>query len=217
MDQLTRRHVQTLWDYMHMDMTLEPSDLIVGFGCYNEDIALRAAQLYHDGYANRILFTGGLGRNTKQMWTEPEADRFARVAINAGVPPQDILIENQSTNTAENILFTRKMVQDLPIRRIIGIHKPFMERRLFAAMGVYWPEMDCIITSPQVSIEEYVHLSEAQGLDEKRVIEVLVGDFQRIDAYAKRGYQLPQHIPEQVWQAFDALVSMGYTHDLVAE
>lgn len=215
MDQLTRRHVQTLWDYMHMDMTLEPSDLIVGFGCYNEDIALRAAQLYHDGYAKQILFTGGLGRNTKQMWTEPEADRFARIAIEAGVPPQDILIENQSTNTAENILFIRKMLADRPIRRIIGIHKPFMERRLFAAMGVYWPEMDCIITSPQVSIEEYIRLSEAQGLDEKRVIEVLVGDFQRIDAYAKRGYQIPQHIPEPVWQAFDALVSMGYTHDLV--
>lgn len=215
MDQLTRRHVQTLWDYMHMDMTLEPSDLIVGFGCYNEDIALRAAQLYHGGYAKQILFTGGLGRNTKQMWTEPEADRFARIAIEAGVPPQDILIENQSTNTAENILFTRKMLADRPIRRIIGIHKPFMERRLFAAMGVYWPEMDCIITSPQVSIEEYIRLSEAQGLDEKRVIEVLVGDFQRIDAYAKRGYQIPQHIPEPVWQAFDALVSMGYTHDLV--
>lgn len=215
MDQLTRRHVRTLWDYMHMDMTLEPSDLIVGFGCYNEDIALRAAQLYHDGYAKQILFTGGLGRNTKQMWTEPEADRFARIAIEAGVPPQDILIENQSTNTAENILFTRNMLADRSIRRIIGIHKPFMERRLFAAMGVYWPEMDCIITSPQVSIEEYIRLSEAQGLDEKRVIEVLVGDFQRIDAYAKRGYQIPQHIPEPVWQAFDALVSMGYTRDLV--
>ena len=215
MDQLTRRYVQTLWDYMHMDMPLEASDLIVGFGCYNEDIALRAAQLYHGGYAKQILFTGGLGRNTKQMWTEPEADRFARIAIEAGVPPQDILIENQSTNTAENILFTRKMLADRPIRRIIGIHKPFMERRLFAAMGVYWPEMDCIVTSPQVSIEEYIRLSEAQGLDDKRVIEVLVGDFQRIDAYAKRGYQIPQHIPEPVWHAFDALVSMGYTHDLV--
>lgn len=215
MDQLTRRHVQTLWDYMHLNMPLEPSDLIVGFGCYNEDIALRCAQLYHEGYAGQILFTGGLGRNTKQMWTEPEADRFARIAIEAGVPPEDIRIENQSTNTAENILFTQRMLRGQPIRQIIGVHKPFMERRLFAAMGVYWPEMKCIITSPQVTIEEYLRLSEAQGLDEKRVIEVLVGDFQRIDAYAKRGFQLPQHIPEPVRTAFDALVALGYTHDLV--
>lgn len=215
MDEITRRNVQILWDYMHMNMKLEKSDLIVGFGCYNEDIALRCAQLYHDGYAGQILFTGGLGRNTKQMWTEPEADRFARIAIDAGVPPEAILIENKSTNTAENILFTRQMLQDRQIRQIIGVHKPFMERRLFAAMGVYWHEMKCIITSPQVTIDEYVRLSAKQGLDEKRVIEVLVGDFQRIDAYAKRGFQLPQHIPQPVWDAFDALVRMGYTHDLV--
>lgn len=215
MDRNTYLHVQTLWDYMHMDMKPEPSDLIVGFGCYNEEIALRAAQLYHQGYAPKLLFTGGLGRNTKQMWTETEADRFARIAVSAGVPEEAILIENQSSNTAENILFTKRMLAGQPIRQIIGIHKPFMERRLHAAMGVYWPELRCIVTSPQLSIEEYIRLSTMQGLGEKRVIEILVGDFQRIDAYAKRGYQIPQQIPDAVWDSFHALVSQGYTNDLV--
>ncbi len=215
MDQTVYQHVQTLWAYMHMNMPLEKADCIVGFGCYNEQIALRAAELYHQGYAPKILFTGGLGRNTKDMWTEPEAQRFARIAISAGVPRDAILIEDRSTNTAENILFTKEMLSDQQIHQIIGIHKPFMERRLHAAMGVYWPEMKCIITSPQVSIEEYVRQSTLEGLDETRVIEVLVGDFQRIDVYAKRGYQLPQQIPESAWNAFHALVKLGYTSDLV--
>ncbi len=215
MDQTVYAQVQTLWDYMHMHMALEKSDIIVGFGCYNEEIALRAAELYHQGYAPQILFTGGLGRNTKEMWTESEAERFARIAISAGVPEDAILIENKSTNTAENILFTKSMLADREIHQMIGIHKPFMERRLYAAMGVYWPEMKCIITSPQLSIEEYIRLSQRQGLDEKRVIEVLVGDFQRIDAYAKRGFQIPQEIPQSAWDAFRTLVDCGYTHDLV--
>ena len=43
---------------------------------------------------------------------------------------------------------------------------------------------------------------------------MLVGDFQRMDLYAKKGYQIPQEIPDTVWSAFYALVEMGYTAQL---
>ena len=215
MEPIVYDNVKVLWDYMHMDMPLTKADVIVGFGCYNEEIALRAAELYREGWADLVLFTGGLGRNTREMWTRSEAERFADVAMAAGVPADRILIENRSTNTAENILFTKKMLEGRNIRKMIGIHKPFMERRLYAAMGVYWPEMDCIITSPQESIEEYTALSVKAGMSEKRVIEVLVGDFQRIEVYADRGYQTRQEIPPEAWEAFRSLVSMGYTRELI--
>ena len=215
MDHKVKECVDVLWDYMNLHMEPEKAQVIVGFGCYNEEIALRCAELYLQGYAPRVLFSGGLGRNTKQMWTEPEARRFAALAAAAGVPEEKILIEDQSTNSAENILFTRRILEGMGIHRILGVHKPFMERRVHAAMGVYWPEMDCILTSPQVTIQEYVELSTAQGLSEKRVIEILVGDFQRIDVYAKKGFQTPQQIPEEAWQSFHALVKMGYDRELV--
>lgn len=217
MNETVYRHVETLWNYMKLDMPLAKADCIVGFGCYNEEIALRAAELYHQGYAPKVLFTGGLGRNTKEMWTVSEAERFAAIAVKAGVPEADILIENKSTNTAENILFTKELLaaQGMEITSIIGIHKPFMERRLHAAMGVYWPQMQAFITSPQVTIEEYIRLSTAQGLEEKRVIEVLVGDYQRIDIYARKGYQLPQPFSPEAQAAFEALVALGYTRELV--
>ena len=217
MNETVYQHVNALWDYMKLDMPLQKADCIVGFGCYNEEIALRAAELYHQGYAPKVLFTGGLGRNTKEMWTVSEAERFAAIAVKAGVPEKNILIENKSTNTAENILFTKELFSALgmEVDSIIGIHKPFMERRLHAAMGVYWPEMKAVITSPQVSIEEYIRLSTAQGLDEKRVIEVLVGDYQRIDIYARKGYQLPQPFCADAQAAFEALVALGYIRELV--
>ena len=43
---------------------------------------------------------------------------------------------------------------------------------------------------------------------------VYVGDFQRMDLYAKKGYQLPQHIPENAWEAFYSLVAMCYDKQL---
>ena len=208
--------LQVIWDYLGLHQQPEKADVIVGFGNFNTDIARRAAELYHQGYAPKILFTGGLGRNTEGLLPEPEAVRFARVAMECGVPKEDILLEDKSANTKENIEFTRKLLEELriPHDRILGVHQPFMERRITAAMGVYWPELDFSITSPQVSIPEYLQRAKEQGISENASISVIVGDFQRMDLYAKLGYQLPQHIPEEAWQAFHQLVAMGYDKQL---
>jgi len=209
-------HLQIIWNYLCLNQTPQQADVIVGFGNFNTDIARRAAELYHQGYAPKILFTGGLGRNTEGLLPEPEAVRFARVAMECGVPKKDILLEDKSANTKENIEFTRQLLEEqgIPHYRILGVHQPFMERRITAAMGVYWPELDFSVTSPQVSIPEYLQRAKEQGISENASISVIVGDFQRMDLYAKLGFQLPQHIPEEAWQAFRQLVAMGYDRQL---
>ena len=208
--------LQVIWDYLCLNRQPEKADCIVGFGNFNDNIARRAAQLYREGYAPKVLFTGGLGRNTEGLLTEPEAVRFAKVAISCGVPECDILIESRSTNTKENIEFTRAMLEEagLPHEHILGVHQPFMERRIAAAVGVYWPELHFSVTSPQVSIPAYLADAKKQGITEHAAVSVIVGDFQRMDLYAKKGYQLPQHIPQEAWQAFHALVSLGYDSQL---
>lgn len=208
--------LQTIWDYLCLHQPPQKADCIVGFGNFNTNIARRAAELYHLGLAPKILFTGGLGRNTEGLLPEPEAVRFAKVAISCGVPEADILIEDKSTNTKENIEFTREMLEKagVPHDRILGVHQPFMERRIRAAVGVYWPELDFSVTSPQVTVPEYLADAKKQGITENAAVSVIVGDFQRMDLYAKKGYQLPQHIPEEAWAAFHKLVAMGYDKQL---
>ena len=208
--------LQVLWDYLGMHQVPEKVDCIVGFGNFNDNIARRAAELYLQGYAPKVLFTGGLGRNTEGLLPEPEAVRFARTAMECGVPEKDIILEDRSTNTAENILFTREKLRELGLAhgKILGVHQPFMERRITAAMGVYWPELDFRVTSPQVTIPEYLADSQKQGITENAAVSVIVGDFQRMDLYAKKGYQLPQDIPEEAWQAFHKLVEMGFDKQL---
>ena len=208
--------LQVIWDYLCLKEPLEKADCIVGFGNFNTDIARRAAEAYHAGYAPKVLFTGGLGRNTEGLLPEPEAVRFAKVAMACGVPECDIILEPHSTNTKENILFTREKLEALgvPHDRILGVHQPFMERRIKAAMGVYWPELHFQVTSPQVTIREYLDAAEKQGVSHEASVSVIVGDFQRMDLYARLGYQLPQHIPEQAVEAFHILVEMGYDKQL---
>ena len=208
--------LQVIWDYLCLNEPLQKADCIVGFGNFNTDIACRAAELYHAGFATKVLFTGGLGRNTEGLLPEPEAVRFAKAAMEAGVPEADIILEPDSTNTKENILFTREKLEKLglPHERILGVHQPFMERRIKAAMGVYWPELDFQVTSPQVTIAQYLERAGQQGVSPNASVSVIVGDFQRMDLYAKLGYQLPQHIPEAAWAAFHQLVEMGFDQQL---
>ena len=208
--------LQIIWDYLGMHQEPVKADVIVGFGNFNTDIARRAAELYHQGYAPKILFTGGLGRNTKKLMTEPEAVRFAKVAMECGVPEKDIILEDKSENTKDNIVFTRELLekQGIPHNHILGVHQPFMERRIVAAMGVYWPEQSFSVTSPQVTIPEYLERAKQQGMTENASVSVIVGDFQRIDLYADLGYQLPQYIPPEAWMAYHTLVSMGFDTQL---
>ena len=208
--------LQILWDYLGMHQTPAKADCIVGFGNFNTNNARRAAELYHQGYAPKILFTGGLGRNTTHLFTEPEAVRFAKVAMECGVPEEDIILEDRSTNTKENIDFMREIFekQGIPHGHVLGVHQPFMERRIVAALGIYWPELNFTVTSPQITIPEYLASAKEQVMTENASISVIVGDFQRIELYAKLGYQTPQVIPEECWDAYHKLVAMGYDKQL---
>ena len=208
--------LQVIWDYLGMHQTPQKADIIVGFGNFNTDIARRAAELYHQGYAPKILFTGGLGRNTEGMLPEPEAHRFAKVAMECGVPEADIILEDKSRNTKENIDFTRALLEEgnIPHSHILGVHQPFMERRITAAMGVYWPGQSFTVTAPQVTIPYYLERAKQQGITENASVSVIVGDFQRIELYAKLGYQLPQYIPPEAWEAYRKLVAMGFDKQL---
>lgn len=214
MDYLT--HLQVLWDYLQLHQTPRKADVIVGFGNFNTDIARRAAQLYLEGYAPKILFTGGLGRNTEGLLPEPEAVRFGKVALEMGVPEADILLEDRSRNTAENIRFTRALLEaeNIPHGHVLGVHQPFMERRIAAAMGAYWPELSFSVTSPQVTIPEYLGRAKNQGITENAAVSVIVGDFQRMELYAQKGWQVPQEIPTEAWTAFEALVELGFDKQL---
>ena len=88
-----------LWDYHHMHHTPAPSDCILVLGSVDLRVADRGAELYLQGLAPFIIFSGGLGNITRQKWSEPEADQMARIALDRGVPSEAIFIENKSANT----------------------------------------------------------------------------------------------------------------------
>jgi|SRR6185312_11673927 len=204
-----------LWNYHQMNHVLAKSDCILALGSHDLRVADRVAELYHQGLAPLVIMSGGLGNFTQEIWTEPEADKFATIAIEKGVPEEAILIENKSTNTGENILFTQKLLKEkgLNPQSFIVVQKPYMERRSYATFKKHWPDKKLMVTSPQISFETY----PTAEIPLERVIHIMVGDLQRIKYYPEKGFQIYQEIPDEVWQAYEKLVKLGFDLHLMKE
>lgn len=217
MDHQIRALAETLWNYHLMKHQVAKADAILVLCSHDERVAERGAQLFLEGWAPLIIFSGGQGEITRRLWSEPEAERFARIAMNLNVPRECILVETKSTNTGENVQFTRKLLAEkgLDPQTFIVVQKPYMERRAYATFRRYWPDKEVIVTSPQVSFDEYVAEYTNSSLTVNDVIGIMVGDLQRIKFYPALGYQIAQDIPDEVWAAYEALVRAGYDKYLV--
>ena len=218
MDARIRALAETIWRYHHLNHQLSPADAILVLCSHDTVVAKRAAELFLQGLAPLLILAGGLGTITRQLWREPEADQFARIAAAMGVPGDRMLIENRSTNTGENVLFTKQLLAGKGIdpHTFIVVQKPYMERRGYATFKKLWPEKELLVTSPQVSLDEYLARYSNESLSKDDVVSIMVGDLQRLRVYPDKGFQIPQEIPDDVWRAYEELVEAGFDRHLIA-
>lgn len=204
--------IKILWDYMKSNQNIEKADCIIGLGCEDLNIAKVAVDLYNKGYSNKIIFSGGLGKVTRNIWNEPEANKFAEYAIENGVPKESIFIENKSTNTGDNFRFTKELIKQkgLEVKSCIVVCKPYVEKRVEATLKQIIPECKGIVTSQDIEFEQYCNQYENEIGNRDEVIEDLVASVERMKVFAERGWQVQMDIPNTVWQAHEDLVKMGY-------
>jgi uncharacterized SAM-binding protein YcdF (DUF218 family) len=208
--------VQTLWDYHQLNQTPREADIIFVLGSHDLRVAEYGAALFLKGLAPWIVFSGGIaheGDLLKTGWELSEAETFAQIAEVAGVPRSRMIRECKAKNTGENVLFTEEILQaeKIPYDRILAVQKPYMERRAFATLKVYWPDTDITVCSPPLSLDEYPN----EKISREEMIHIMVGDLQRIAEYPLRGFQIAQIIPEEVMSAYKYLMQAGYTGHLL--
>jgi uncharacterized SAM-binding protein YcdF (DUF218 family) len=204
---------RVLWDYMRMGHEPEPCDVILVLGSNDTRVAEHAARLFLRGLAPKILFSGNVGVLTRHLFAKPEAEVFADVARGLGVPEEAMLLEPRSTNTGENIRFSREVLAErgLEPERFLVVQKPYMERRAYATFMKQWPGKEIRMASPPLGWDEYANAMLTKDI----ILPLMVGDVQRMRVYAERGFQVPQEIPDPVWEAYEELVRRGYTGHLV--
>jgi uncharacterized SAM-binding protein YcdF (DUF218 family) len=209
------RWARIIWDYHHVGHSLARADTILVLGSHDTRVAERAAEVFLAGWAPLIVFSGNLGSLTSGIWTRSEAEIFAEVAAARGVPRENMLLEPRATHTGENVSFCRELLAErgLQPRRAIAVQKPYMERRTLATFQSRWPELDVLVTSPQIPFDAYPN----DDITRDDVIHIMVGDFQRLMLYARKGWSAPQKVPDDVMDAYQDLIAAGYTSRLLPE
>jgi uncharacterized SAM-binding protein YcdF (DUF218 family) len=89
--------------------------------------------LYQNGRVRKLIFTGGQGNSNEP--TESSAAR--RYAMQQGVPAGDILIEEKSHTTYENILYAKQIADANGLRKVLIVSDPLhMKRSVVMARDV---------------------------------------------------------------------------------
>lgn len=203
-----------IWDYHQLHHQPGPVDVAIGLGSHDLGVATHAAELYRAGLFPVVVFTGGNSPTTVRVFPRGEAVHFREHALGLGVPAGAILLEPNAGNTGQNITLSREVLAAAGIipTTVMLICKPYMERRSYATARKLWPGVEFLCASEPLEFDDYL---KSIG-DEKLVLDMLVGDLQRIIEYPKLGFAIEQEVPEDVRDAYESLVRDGFTTRLIA-
>jgi uncharacterized SAM-binding protein YcdF (DUF218 family) len=204
----TRDAARMLWQFHRVNDELHRADMIVGLGSYDLRVAARCADLFKDGFAPGIIFTGAAGNWTKDLFSHSEAEAFGNYAHQLGVPLDKIVLEPFATNIGQNIQYSAALVPEAT--RVIFVTKPQTQRRCKATAQKQWPLEKIMVTAPTTAFEN----QPLKHHDERAFICEMVGDLERMRIYAKQGFQTETDIPKAVGDAFRFLVDAGFTDHL---
>ena len=204
---------QILWDYHQMHHEPRDTDIAIGLGSHDIGVAEHAADLYLKGRFPLIVFTGANAPTTVQAFPRGEAVHYAERAEELGVPDTAIVLEEHARNTGENFTLTRALLdrEGIHPKSATIISRPYQQRRAYATCQKVWPELDVVCFSLPQSLAKYI---DSIG-DQDKVLNMLVGDTQRIWVYADQGFAAPQAVPPEAMEAYERLVASGYTRRLV--
>jgi uncharacterized SAM-binding protein YcdF (DUF218 family) len=207
------RDAKVIWGYHQMRHDVHPCSAAIGLGSHDLGVATFAAELYHGGLFPVVVFSGATSPTTAARFPRGEAVHYREHAVSLGVPDSAILVEPQAGNTGQNIDFSRTLLQaaGVPVESLLLISKPYMERRAYATCRKIWPEIAITCASEPLDFDDYV---KSIG-DERLVIDMLVGDLQRIIEYPKLGFAIEQDVPGQVQAAYDRLLRAGFDSRLL--
>ena len=204
-----------IWDYHQLGDKLRPCSAGIGLGSHDLGVASFAADLYWAGLFPVLVFSGGNSPTTAEVFPRGEAVHYAEHAIALGVPSGAIIIEPRAANTGQNIGYSRLALAGagIPVTSVMLISKPYMQRRAYATIRKGWPEAEPVCASEDITFNEYL---KSIG-DDKLVIDMLVGDLQRVIEYPARGFAIAQDVPADVTDAYQRLIAAGYDSRLMKE
>jgi uncharacterized SAM-binding protein YcdF (DUF218 family) len=128
--------------YIFLDDADLNGDIAFVFGTWNawKGSVGKATELYKNKWVPKMIFSGGVNKKTGVI----EGEAMAEEAIKLGVAREDVLIENKSTNTLENVLFSLEVIDKEigleNIKVITAVVKNYHARRALMTLRKHIPD-----------------------------------------------------------------------------
>lgn len=202
-----------IFNYLYIKDEAQKADAIIGFGHFDLKIPRRCAELYLQGYASKILFTGGVGAGSADF-KFPEAVEFKNLVMKEfpEINEHDIIIEPNSTNTGENLHFTQKvLIHQNPnfcfgkgITKVLKVSNAYRQRRAYLTCIKLFPEVTFINTPANTSFEAEMELYQSKNQD---LMRHLTGEIYRMLTYPAKGFIVAETVPEEIVHKYQLLSS----------
>lgn len=107
-----------------------------------------AVELYRAGKVKKLVMTGGVSRDLQSS-----AGNMQMIAEKMGVPKGDIIQEREAGNTFENIVFSRKFIENSP--RVVIVSAGFHLERARMMADRQWQGYDIQVYAAPFCSEPY--------------------------------------------------------------
>jgi uncharacterized SAM-binding protein YcdF (DUF218 family) len=201
----TAQLADRLWKFHHVYDAFLTVDLTVCLGSYDLRVAGRCASLLKSDTSHLAVVTGGYGNWTRGVFKKPEADIFAEIIVQSGIAADRLLLDRDAQNIGENIRNARTLAPP-NVSRVLFVTKPQTQRRVLATAQKVWPNIEVLVTAPNISFEEQAE--GAGGPD--NLINEMVGDVERLHTYPGQGFQNEIAIPADIMDAYRSLRDRGF-------
>lgn len=176
-------------DFIFVENKPSKADVILVAGGSRPQLAERAVDLFNEGHAPYILFSGGTNEKLTDFATEYEYLRD--IAISKGVPEKAFLKEDQAKHTFDNATFSWKVLQEssLDVQKVILVTKAHHSRRALLTYQTVFPLAIEFVLCPVIDEREI--RKDDWFLDGSK-IDVVMKEVKKIGQY------FGKHIPNWI-------------------
>lgn len=180
---MDKAEIKKITDYIFLESKLRKADLAIVFGTRYSEPMDKVFELYNNKLVSRILVSGGKNKITGKKEACMMRDRL----IKLGIEKENILTEEESTNSLENVLFSKIIIENKigfkNIKKIIAVTKHYHSRRALMTIRKHFPKNIELIPAPY----NIYGFTKNNWFRDEKGREKVMSEWTKIQKYLKKG------------------------------
>lgn len=175
-------YVDAITNFIFVDDDISPCDIILVPGGSHPQLAEKAVELYNQGMAEYVLFSGRANPNIPDF--PSEADYLKSLAVSLGIPSDRVICENKAAHTFENAEFSLTTISQMSVKakKVILVCKAFHSRRVLSTYQFVFPKDTVFLVA---SVTDKRGLGKHNWTSKQEYVDRVMSEVEKIGKYFK--------------------------------